>query len=358
MLISSPSKYYCLAWNRVYVKSNGRIPCWCDAGEPHTILMADLNTQDFVTQIVNSPQMREMRLKILEQQQHYNSYCDKCCFFQEIGRGRNFRHQDHIPETPHSLFKKVSTATQTMQRVAKNRGWEYGSIANISEIQLEPSFACNLRCPGCLHGWHPEPLKSEEKPYIFPYEWFTSMIDSMVMHSVNLRKFTFVGRGEPTLNKQFPDMIAQARQRMPNTIMSMDTNATQEFKDEYLLLDWINCSIDGSTEEAYNTYRYGGDFFKAIRFMRKAVYQKAIHQSTCKIIWKYILFNTTEDIELLNTAQNMARSLGIDELHFVITAVGSHDGTVTPAKTMNNFDVITDYIKTNPIFHNVLVTLS
>jgi MoaA/NifB/PqqE/SkfB family radical SAM enzyme len=167
-----------------------------------------------------------------------------------------------------------------------------------------------------------------------------------------------VGRGEPTLNKRFPDMIIQARKKMPQIIMSMDTNATQEFKDEYLSLDWINCSIDGSTKEAYDTYRHGGDFFRAIRFMRRAVYRKAVHESKCKIIWKYILFNTTEDIGLMNTAQKMALSLGIDELHFVVTAVGSHDKTVTPAHSMNNFSTITEYIKANPIFPNVLVTLS
>lgn len=358
MLIPTVNRLYCLAWDRVYIKSNGRIPCWCDAGEPYTILMANLQGQDFVTDVVNSPEMRAMRLKILNEQQHYNEYCQRCCFLQEIGRGRNFRHQDHVPETKQSLSNKVFHASRLMENVVRTRHWEYGSIDKISEIQLEPSFACNLRCPGCLHGWHPEPMKSEEKPYFFPIEWFKAMIASMVRHQVTLQKISFVGRGEPTLNKHLPEMILEAKYHDSSVTMSMDTNATQEFKDEYLVLDWINCSVDGSTDKSYKTYRHGGDFLRAIRFMRKAVYQKAVHNSGCKIIWKYILFNTTESIELMNKAQKMAGDLGIDELHFVVTAVGSHDGVITPAKNMNTMEAIYNYLHDNHIFPNVLVTLS
>lgn len=358
MLIPSENRLHCLAWDRVYVKSNGRIPCWCDAGEPHTILMTNLHDQDFITEVVNSPQMRQMRLKILNEQKHYNEYCKDCCFLQEVGRGRNFRHQDHVPETKQSLSNKVLQASQLMENVARARHWEYGSVDKISEIQLEPSFACNLSCPGCLHGWHPQPMASEEKPYLFPMAWFQAMIESITQHDVALQKISFVGRGEPTLNKHLSDMIIYARNRIPGLIMSMDTNATHEFKDEYLGLNWINCSVDGSTSESYRTYRRGGDFLRAIRFMRKAVYQKAVHNSKCRIIWKYILFNTTEAIPLMNKAQKMAGDLGIDELHFVITAVGSHDNIITPAQQMNTIQAINDYLQANPIFPSTMATLS
>lgn len=354
-MLISPYNNYCLAWDRIYVKSNGRIPCWCDAGEPFTILQTNPQ-QDFVTDVVNSPQMREMRLKTLQDQQPYNTYCQNCCFFHTIGRGRNFRHKDHKPETSQSLSRKIDAALHTLHKVVKQRQWPLGSIDEITEIQFEPSFACNLRCPGCLHGWHPAPMQSEEKPYVMPYEHYAAILDSLQNHHIKVRKISYIGRGEPTLNKQFPQMLTLTRELFPKTLLSFDTNATQEFQSEYLLADWIHCSIDGSTEESYAGYRYGGEFLRTIRFMRTAVYHKMMSRAKCQIIWKYILFDHTAKEHLLNQAQQMALNLGIDELQFIITPVGSYDGSITPSQT--TIGAMEDYIRRNDIFHNTTIRLS
>jgi organic radical activating enzyme len=349
-------KLHCWAWNRVYVKSNGRIPCWCDAGEIKTIWQKDFGSNDFILDLVNGPEMRNMRLKILKDQQYYVKECGQCCCLIEEGRGSHWRYPDGKRNANIANMNKV--ALTHLNQVSTIRKWQFGSIDKIAGIQLEPSFPCNLRCPGCLHGWHDDPMSTETGPFIFPYEWFTKMIDSITQNNVTLKRITYVGRGEPTLNKKFPQMINYARHKIPNIIMSMDTNSNQPFKKEYLGLDWINCSIDGSTPEAYSTYRRRGKFEPAIKFMQDAVEARNTFGSNCRIRWKYILFDTTESDELLNLAQNMARTIGIDQLDFVITTVGGYDGTIAPAtrfKTMADFQF---YLDASPIFPGAMVSRS
>ncbi len=349
-------KIFCWAWNRIYIKANGRAPCWCDSGETHTISDKDFETSDFVPDIVNSEEMCRMRLVLLRDSQQYIKECTSCCCLLTQDKAKFKRYKDSEKAT--NVNFQANRAFEELQQVSYHRNWKLGSIDKISEIQLEPSFPCNLHCPGCLHGWHPNPLQTEKGPYVFPLEWFHKLVSSVLEHKVDVKRIAFVGRGEPTLNKQFPEIIKYSKQWLPTTTLSMDTNATQPFKDEYLLLDWINCSIDGSTEEAYKTYRRGGNFNSTLNFMREAARTKKETHKNCRIRWKYILFDTSESVELLNKAQHLASEIGIDELDFVITACGAADGSVTPPKVMNTIDKMNEYIQSNPIFPTTIVSRS
>jgi wyosine [tRNA(Phe)-imidazoG37] synthetase (radical SAM superfamily) len=340
-------KKYCWAWNRVYVKSNGRIPCWCDAGEPHTIVYKKFDEVDFIQDLVNSAEMREMRNQIIFDSQHYIKECGRCCCMMDEQRGKHHRFADR--DAPGS-GDQATKAAEILSRVSEQRDWELGSIAHISEIQLEPSFPCNLRCPGCLQGFHENPMSTEVAPYVFPYDWFERMLRSIITNKVKLDRIAFVGRGEPTLNKRYPDMIKFAKRTMPDLIMSMDTNSNQVFKHEYLLLNWINCSIDGSDQESYGHYRRGGQFSKAMEFLRSGAELKHRLGAECRIKWKYILFDVNDSDECLNRAQTIATTLGIDELDFIITHCGAHDGTVKPSSRFKTIESLNQYIESNRIF--------
>ncbi len=347
-------KLYCWAWNRIYIKANGRVPCWCDSGETHTIIHNNFLQNDFVTDIVNSPEMRKMRLDILESSQRYIQECANCCCLLTAGERKFKRYHDS--EQADNVQQQASAAYRSLKKISVTRDWPLGSIEKISEIQLEPSFPCNLRCPGCIHGIHKSPLSTEEPPYLFPIEWFKHMLDCTKAHNVEIKRIQYCGKGEPTLNKALPDMIKYAHDN--NIGQSIDTNSNQEFNDTYLLLDKINCSIDGSSKEAYGTYRRKGNWNKAIDFMGTAAKHKRQTGSKCIIRWKYILFDTTESIEQLNTAQKMACELGIDELDFVITACGAFDSSVLPPRYMNSIKAVQQYIADNPIFHKTMVSRS
>lgn len=345
---------YCWAWSRVYIKSNGRIPCWCHSGEQHTIIHKDFETTDFITDIVNSPEMRKMRLSIIRDNQQYIKQCSNCCCYQEQLKPTDKRYIDS--DIDDTITHKATQALQELKKVTKFRSWPIGSIDKINEIQFEPSFPCNLKCPGCLQGWHPNPLKTESPPYLFPFGWFQKTIDSIQSHAVRLERIVFVGRGEPTLNRQLPQMIEYAKTNIPNLVISMDTNSTQPFKPEYLDMTWINCSVDGSTKESYDTYRHGGNFDATINFMQTAAANKRLLSKKCKIRWKYIMFNTNSSESLLNKAQEMAKNIGVDELNFIITTCGAADGSVAPFKT--TIAEMENYIDNNKIFANTTVSRS
>ena len=354
LLTTLDHKLHCWAWNRIYVKANGRIPCWCDSGETHTVNYSDFLKSDFIVDIVNSAEMRKMRLDILESNVHYIKECKSCCCLITAGERKFKRYSDS--ELANDVQQQSSAAYKTLKKVSKTRNWILGSIDKISEIQLEPSFPCNLKCPGCIHGINPSPLSTENPPYLFPIEWFKHMLDCANKHSVKINRIQYCGKGEPTLNKSLPDMIKYAHDY--NIVQSMDTNCNQEFNDTYLLLDKLNCSIDGSSKEAYSTYRRKGSWDKAMTFMKAAAEQKRTINSACKIRWKYILFNTTESIEQLNLAQQLAKDIGIDELDFVITTCGAFDASVLPPQHMNNIENMYKYLHNNPIFNGTLVSRS
>jgi len=352
MLLHSQDKY-CWAWNRVYVKANGRIPCWCDSGETHTIIHKQFAEVDFIRDIVNSDEMLEMRNKVILSGKNYIKECGTCCCMVDKTRGKHSRYSD--AEAPNSLQDmKAQKAVEILNRVHRQRKWPLGSIDRISEIQLEPSFPCNLKCPGCLQGFHEDPMSTEVGPYVFPYAWFEQMVGSIINNNIKLNRIVYVGRGEPTLNNRLPDMIKYARRQMPNLTMSMDTNSNQPFKQEYLFLNWINCSIDGSDQESYGKYRRGGQFNKALEFMRAGAELKRSLDASCKIKWKYILFDTNDSDECLNRAQKIAVNLGIDELDFIITHCGAHDQSVNPSPRFKTIQQLNAYIKSNPIFQKIL----
>lgn len=340
---------YCWAWDKVYIKSNGRMPCWCDAGETYTIIEnRDFSKLDFVKHMLNHEEMRRMRLKILLGNEYFIKECKNCCCMVDELRGKHYRFK-FGEERDQSAYLSIVKAIKHLDKVRRERGWEYGSIDSISEIQIEPSFPCNLKCGGCLQGTT-NPLDTEHAPYILPYEWFTQILDSILYHNIQLRRIRFVGRGEPTLNKKYRDMIKYVNLSMPKARLSMDTNANQEFLMEYLLLESINCSIDGSDQVCYEKYRIGGNFDKAIDFMKKGIQLKEKYDSNCNIIWKYILFDVNDGISQLNEAQRIAKQIGIQELRFIITHTGSYDGNVKPSTRYQSLEDIKSYLIDNPIF--------
>lgn len=345
---------FCWSYNRIYIKANGRVPCWCDNGETHTVVDKDFSSVDFITDIVNASEMRKMRLDILESNKQYIPECKNCSCFLTAGNRKFKRYHDS--ELANDVQQQAESAYKWLKNVSKTRDWPLGSIDKISEIQLESSFPCGLKCPACIHGIHPAPLSTEKPPYFFPLAWFQHMIDCANTHNVEIKRIQYCGKGEPTLNKALPEMIKYAHKC--NIAQSIDTNANQDFDNDYLLLDRINCSIDGSSKESYGTYRRKGNWDKAVHFMRTAAEAKRQFKSDCLIRWKYILFDSTESVEQLNAAQLLAKELGIDELDFVITACGSHDLSVLPPQKMNSIDIVKSYLNDNKIFPNAVTSRS
>ena len=342
---------FCKYWDGLLIKANGRIPCGSDHGEAHTIARADLES-DFVPDVLNSPEFRTMRIRTSLDYRAYHVHCRKCAAFKPLDA--DFHEDQRNPRYP-DLSAHDKQAERELLRVQSQRGWPLGSIDWIGNLHLEPSLPCTLRCPACLQGFDSGLLRREGPPYYFPVPVLHSILKSVRKHGVTIQRIGFGGRGEPTLNPRMPELVRVSRQACPDALIESDTNAQHPFHDDFLLLDAIFCSIDGSTQESYETYRIGGDFEKCVAFLRAAGERKRALNAKTQIVWKYILFDTTESIELLDRAQRTALELGVDVILFVITWSAGTNGKVFPARQMTTIEAVKAYWESHRIFPDVRV---
>jgi len=342
---------FCGYWNAVFLKSNSRIPCGCDHGEPYTLAEADIKGLDFVTDVLNGPALRRMRVRTTIERRAFIDECRRCAFF------KPYEPVDTTDRNPR--YQRLSESDARVERylfkVQAKRGWPLGSIDSIADLHLEPSLPCTLRCPGCQQGFVKDLLRREGPPFYLSLEVVEAILESLTRHDVDVRRFGFGGRGEPTLNPHLPEIIRRCRETFPGATLEMDTNAQHRFKDEFLLLDTMQCSIDGSTPESYATYRIGGRFEPALAFLQTAAERKRALGAGCKVVWKYILFNTTESIEALDRAQRLARDFAVDELVLVITWMAGTNGKVFPPRQMTELATVEHYLRSNQIFEHTRV---
>ena len=149
-------------------------------------------------------------------------------------------------------------------------------------VSVEPAAVCQLRCPECPVGQgNGERLKvSGERT--MPREVWERVLDQTAPW-VHTMQFYF--QGEPLLNKDLPQMIAEASKAGLYTIVS--TNAQVLDKQwAYALvgagLDRIIVSMDGLTQATYGAYRVGGDVEKvkkALGYLREA--KEQLHARIC-----------------------------------------------------------------------------
>lgn len=121
-------------------------------------------------------------------------------------------------------------------------------------ISLEPTTACNLRCPECPSG-----LRAFTRPTgNLKEDFFRSTIDDIYKELLYL---IFYFQGEPYINPNFLDMVQYANQKGIYTITSTnghfldDENARRTIESG---LDRLIISVDGTTQETYENYRISG----------------------------------------------------------------------------------------------------
>jgi len=176
-------------------------------------------------------------------------------------------------------------------------------------ISVEPTTSCNLRCPECPSG-----LRSFTRPTGMLNEpQFTALTDELKPW---LTYLTFYFQGEPYLNPKFLDMVKIASNR--NIYTSTSTNA-HYLNDENCLktissgLKRIIISIDGTTQETYESYRIGGSLEKVIAGTRNLIgWKTKMKSATPHIIFQFLVVKPNE--HQINEIYALAGSLGVNEV--------------------------------------------
>ncbi len=176
-------------------------------------------------------------------------------------------------------------------------------------VSIEPTTSCNLRCPECPSG-----LRSFTRPTgMLENGLFTRLLDQL---APELTYLTFYFQGEPYLNPNFLQMVAEAAKR--NIYTSTSTNA-HYLKDETARqtvesgLHRIIISVDGTQQDTYESYRIGGQLDKVIEGTKNLVkWKRELNSLTPHIIFQFLVVGPNE--HQIPEIYQLARELGVDEV--------------------------------------------
>ncbi|MEL6358238.1 MAG: radical SAM protein, partial [Bacteroidota bacterium] len=175
-------------------------------------------------------------------------------------------------------------------------------------IAIEPTTACNLRCPECPSG-----LRSFTRPTgNLKQDFFRRIIDENYR---DLLYLIFYFQGEPYINPDFLDMVAYAKKRGIYTISSTnghflnDENAKRTIESG---LDRLIISVDGTTQEVYEQYRKAGKLDVVLQGARNIVKWKRELGYGPHLIFQFLVVKPNE--HQTRDIQRLAKEIGIDEV--------------------------------------------
>jgi radical SAM protein with 4Fe4S-binding SPASM domain len=178
-------------------------------------------------------------------------------------------------------------------------------------IAIEPTTACNLRCPECPSG-----LRSfTRNTGNIEFSLFKKIIDELHTHIFYL---TFYFQGEPYIHQKFLEMVAYASSKKIFTTTSTNAHFIDSETAKNTVLSGLNCliiSIDGVTQETYTQYRKGGELEKVIEGTKNILYWKKKLNSTYPLVYFQFLVVKPNEHEI-NKIKELSKELGVDKLLF------------------------------------------
>ncbi len=139
----------------------------------------------------------------------------------------------------------------------------------IPVLHLEAATNCNLRCTMCYQCHNRlQTLIEKQKPVHMPWDLFTKVVDEA--YAQGCRAVVFAGRGEPTLNRLFGDMLEYCHKKGVlhlkfNTNVTMRAEAWEQFTRRILSMDaclTVVFSVDAGDKQVFEEIRVGADFDK------------------------------------------------------------------------------------------------
>lgn len=176
-------------------------------------------------------------------------------------------------------------------------------------ISIEPTTACNLRCPECPSGLR---IFSRETGNL-KEDFYRATIDDLYKDLIYL---IFYFQGEPYINPKFLEMVKYASDKGIYTITSTnghflnDENARKTIESG---LDRMIISVDGTTQEVYENYRKEGKLETVLQGARNVVkWKKELKSSTPHIIFQFLVVKPNE--HQIPEIYKLAKEIGVDEV--------------------------------------------
>jgi radical SAM protein with 4Fe4S-binding SPASM domain len=212
--------------------------------------------------------------------------------------------------TFYSNFRKFPSklASHTLLEVA--RFWQWNKVPALPSIlDIEPINQCNFRCPHCqVTHWNKAKTRLD-------IEGLTKLLDQFP----NLLRVKLQGMGEPLLNKELLAMLELLEKRKIKTaIVSNGSVMTDTIRDKLLELSTdIQFSVDGATQDVFESVRVGSSFKKVTENIKKLTTRRQDIQSSnpAKTIAARTVV-TNQNVHQLSGIVRLAAELGMDSLTF------------------------------------------
>ena len=176
-------------------------------------------------------------------------------------------------------------------------------------VSIEPTTACNLKCPECPSG-----LRAFSRPTgNLKIDFFTKTMNEL---SQNLLYLIFYFQGEPYINPKFLDMVKYAHDKGVYTITSTNGHFLNKANAKKTIesgLDRMIISVDGTTQETYENYRIGGKLDVVLQGARNMVaMKKEMNSNTPHLIFQFLVVKPNE--HQIDEIYKLAEDIGIDEV--------------------------------------------
>lgn len=179
-------------------------------------------------------------------------------------------------------------------------------------ISVEITNYCNLHCPECPVGKN-EIATAKRKN--FEIDLYKSLIYQL---KPTLAHIILYFQGEPFLNRKLTEFIKIAHQAKVYTTTSTNGQFLHKNNVNEIVSSGLNkiiVSIDGSTQEVYETYRIGGTLNVALQGIKELVAaKKKLKSATPSIEIQFLVLKTNE--HQMVEMKRLAKSLNVDKLTF------------------------------------------
>lgn len=176
-------------------------------------------------------------------------------------------------------------------------------------VSIEPTTHCNLGCPECPSG-----LRSFTRPTgSLANGNLKEWLSGLKKYTVNL---TFYFQGEPFLHPDFLKLVKEASDMGFYTMTSTNAHFITEENAHDIIesgLDRIIISIDGTTQETYESYRKRGKLEKVISGTKALVAaKKAVAARTPEVVFQFLVVKPNE--HQVSDVIGLGKELEVDDV--------------------------------------------
>jgi len=199
-------------------------------------------------------------------------------------------------------------------------------------ISIEPTTSCNLRCPECPSG-----LRSFTRP--------TGMLDAGLFKNTIDQSYRTASylllyfQGEPYLHPEFTELVQYASTKGLYTATSTNAHYLTDENSKKTIesgLDRLIISIDGTTQETYESYRVGGSLDRVIAGTKNIIkWKERLKSKTPYILFQFLVVKPNQ--HQIEEVKALGKKLGVDKVVFKTAQLYNYKHGNPLMPTIKNF---------------------